>query len=150
MCRLFLVLLFQIRSIECALKLSALAKVQRFFFRPQNLSPVGLGHEICISSFIFSIHLRIKVKIASKGVKFDCHVQDRQRQNIAGNHHIQGQKRLHACGYSGPRSLQKTYETKIFFFKKKKLQTNNKSSNYGLRVSQDGCQTLHPLAKFFT
>ena len=35
--------------------------------------------------------------------------------------------------------------------KEKNLCMNkDKSSNYGLRGSQDGDQTLHPLAKFFT
>ena len=34
--------------------------------------------------------------------------------------------------------------------KKKNASNKDKSSNYGLRGSQDGSQTLHPLAKFFT
>ena len=52
-------------------KVSATATFQHFF-RAQNPSVIGLGHEICISSFIFSIYRSpYQRKIASKVANTD-------------------------------------------------------------------------------
>ena len=58
-------------------------------------------------------------------------------------------KKLHTCRYSGPRSSEKTHKTNIFV-EKKKASNEDKSSNYGLRGSQDGGQTLHPFGIFLS
>ena len=55
-------------------------------------------------------------------------------------------KKLHACGYSGPRIKR----IKLTSLVKKKASNEDKSNNYGLRGSQDGGQTLHPFAIFLS
>ena len=49
---------------------------------------------------------------------------------------------------TGPRSSEKTHKTNIFI--ENKASNEDKSSNYGLRGSQDGGQTLHPFAIFLS
>ena len=68
---------------------------------------------------------------------------DSQRQNIAGNHHIHGQKTIQV-------HVVQRKRIKLTFLLKKKASNEDKSSNYGLRRGQDGGQTLHPFAIFLS